>query len=88
MRLMSSLQLLPANLSVDKLASSQQQAIAKQRLKLLVANRKQELQQYACILTISSPLCASGLQDGSAGLLQILIFLIFLHELHLLCNNG
>ncbi|XP_064397234.1 nuclear pore complex protein Nup205-like isoform X2 [Halichondria panicea] len=42
--------LLPANMTVDKLSPAQQQTVARQRLKQLVTNRKQELQHYAYLI--------------------------------------
>ncbi len=70
------MQLLPANLSVDKLSPAQQQTVARQRLKQLVTNRKQELQHFACILLQAYAfLKALFYTDGPFEILSIIMCL-------------
>ena len=47
----SPLQLLPPSFSSDKVSPSQQQLLARRRLKKLVSHKRQELQHHACIHT-------------------------------------
>lgn len=43
------MQLLPRSMVIEKVAFTQQQALARKRLKTLISNKKRELQHYACI---------------------------------------
>jgi len=50
----SFLQLLPPSFNSDKVSPSQQQLLARKRLKQLVSHKQQELQHHACIPTLAA----------------------------------